>query len=118
MPKHKIALFIFILLLLPVVTWAWSGKVVNIADGDTITVLSKDKQQVRIRLCGIDAPEGGQPFGSKSTLFVRSLAARKTVEVDVRDTDRYGRTVAVIILPDGSNLNEKIVKAGYAWVQG
>jgi micrococcal nuclease len=102
--------------LLPTLIWAWPGKVVNIADGDTITVLTSDKQQVRIRLYGIDAPEAGQPFGSKSTQFVRDLAARKTVEVGVRDTDRYGRTVAVIILPDGSNLNEEIVRAGLAWV--
>jgi len=55
--------FVFLLLLLtvPNISSAWSGKVVGVADGDTITVL-RDKEQVRIRLYGIDAPEGGQPF--------------------------------------------------------
>ncbi|WP_045221577.1 thermonuclease family protein [Desulfonatronum thioautotrophicum] len=104
------------IVLLPAFVWAWTGKVVNVADGDTITVLTDTKDQVRIRLYGIDAPESRQPFGSKSTQFVRDLAALQTVKVDVRHTDRYGRTVAVIFLPDGTNLNEEIVRAGLAWV--
>jgi endonuclease YncB( thermonuclease family) len=43
------------------------------------------------------------------------LAFGKEVTVVVRDTDRYGRTVAVVILPDGRNLNHELVKRGYAW---
>ena len=38
----------------------------GLADGDTITMLRDDKTQVRIRLHGIDAPEGGQPFGTRA----------------------------------------------------
>jgi micrococcal nuclease len=111
------SVFLFTLLLLPTLAWAWSGKVVNIADGDTITVLTDDRQQVRIRLYGIDAPEGGQAYGSKATQYVKGLLAENpVVELDVKDTDRWGRTVAVVVLPDGRNLNEEIVRAGYAWV--
>ncbi len=111
------AVFLFTLLLSPAITFAWTGKVISIHDADTITVLTDDRQQVRIRLYGIDAPEGGQAYGKKATQYVkRLLADRPVVEVDAKDTDRYGRTVAVVILPDGRNLNEEIVRAGYAWV--
>jgi len=43
-----------------------TGKVVAIADGDTITVLDASNQQHKIRLDGIDAPESNQDFGSRS----------------------------------------------------
>ena len=39
------------------------GKVVNVADGDTITVLVNNNTQYKIRLQGIDAPEKAQPYG-------------------------------------------------------
>ncbi len=106
-------IFAFALLILPSPAWAWPGKVISIQDADTITVLTSDKQQVRIRLYGIDAPEGGQAFRRKATQFVKGLLAdRPVVEVDTKDTDRYGQTVAVVILPDGTNLNEEVVRAG------
>lgn len=105
------------LLLLPALAYPWPGKVVNIADADTITVLTEDRQQVRIRLYGINAPEGGQAFGNRATQFGNAqLSSRPLVDVDVKAVDGYGRTVAVVILPDGTNLNEEIVRAGYAWV--
>ena len=42
-----------------------TGKVVKIADGDTLTLLV-DETQVKVRLEGIDTPERGQPFGRKA----------------------------------------------------
>ena len=53
--------------------WAWTGKVVSIADGDTITVLHDGHDQVKIRLYGIDAPESGQPFGKASRQNLSSM---------------------------------------------
>ncbi len=41
-----------------------TGKVVKVADGDSITVLDSTNTQHRIRLQGIDAPEKGQPYGN------------------------------------------------------
>ncbi len=116
MPKVQTTVFL-ITLLLPAFTWAWPSKVISIRDADTITVLTEDKQQVRIRLYGIDAPEGAQAYGKKATQYVkRLLAERPVVEIDTKDTDRYGRTVAVVFLPDGRNLNEEIVRVGFVWV--
>ena len=108
--------FALVVLLLPALTWAWQGKVIHVTDGDTIVVLTEDKEQMRIRLYGIDAPESRQPFGSKATRYVRDIAALEIVEIDERYMDRYGRTIATVYLPDGTNLNEELVRVGLAWV--
>jgi micrococcal nuclease len=68
------------------VSWAWQGKVVHVTDGDTIVVLTEDKEQVSIRLYGIDTPESRQPFGSKATRYVRDIAALEIVEIDEKGT--------------------------------
>jgi endonuclease YncB( thermonuclease family) len=107
-------LVLFLFSLLPTHSWAWSGKVVGVADGDTITVL-RDKTQVRIRLYGIDTPEKGQAFGKKAKQFTSGMVFGKVVEVEVMATDRYGRTVALVVI-NKQILNEELLKAGYAWV--
>ena len=90
------------------------GRVVGVSDGDTITVLV-DRAPVRIRLWGIDAPERRQPHGRRARQFTASLAMGQAVAVRVKDRDRYGRQVAVVVLADGRELNREIVRAGYAW---
>jgi micrococcal nuclease len=93
----------------------FTGKVVGIQDGDTLTVLQDGGVSTRIRLWGIDAPERRQAYSNASKMYLSSLAFGKRVRLLVRDTDRYGRTVAEIILPDGRNANQEMVRAGYAW---
>ena len=73
-----------------------SGKVVAVADGDTLTVLV-GKQQVKIRFSGIDAPEKKQPFGQRAKQGLSDCAYGKMVDVDWRKTDRYGRTIGKVI---------------------
>ncbi len=58
-----------------------TGKVIKVADGDSITVLDSTNIQHRIRLQGIDAPERGQPFGNASRKHLATLVAGKTVIV-------------------------------------
>jgi endonuclease YncB( thermonuclease family) len=53
------------------------GKVVAIADADTLTVLDAAKNQHKIRLSGIDAPEKRQPLGSRSKENLSRLAFDK-----------------------------------------
>ncbi len=95
-------------------TPAFRAKVIGVADGDTITVLH-DRRSQKVRLQGIDSPEKGQPFGERAKQFTSRLAFGQEVTVHVTDRDRYGRTVAGIVLPDGRSLNHEIVRAGYAW---
>ena len=93
---------------------SFQGKVVKVIDGDTVEVLH-DGRAERIRLHGIDTPESGQPFGTKAKQFVLDIAALKQATVEVKDTDRYGRTVGEVFLPDGRSLNRQLVTEGYAW---
>lgn len=90
------------------------GRVVRIADGDTVTVLVGGDHQVKVRLFGIDAPERGQDYSRKSREALAELVFEKEVRVVVHDKDRYGRTVGDIYI--GNTLvNEKMIRDGWAW---
>ena len=91
------------------------GKVVKIADGDTLTLLTSSNQQVKVRLAGIDTPERKQPFGNRAEQALASLAFQKQALIDAETKDRYGRTVGVVFV-DGLNVNHELVKQGMAWV--
>lgn len=115
--KHiTITLLLSLLLCLCASAETLTGKVVRIADGDTFTLLVNKKQH-RIRLHGIDAPEtkGGQPYSQKSKDYLASMIAGRTVTVDVRDTDRYGRYIGVVSTSSVKDVNLKMLKAGMAW---
>ncbi|MFV0418714.1 MAG: thermonuclease family protein [Dysgonomonas sp.] len=107
-------IFIVWLLLLGSYDTVLTGRVVRVADGDTVTILTDQREQIRVRLDGIDAPERGQDFGAKATLFVRDLCLNKTVTIHKKGTDRYGRVLGVLYI-DGVNINEVLVRNGLAW---
>ncbi len=90
------------------------GRVVGVTDGDSITV-QHDARQEAVRLHGIDAPERGQAFGERARQFTAALACGRMVVVRVMSQDRYGRTIGDVMLPDGRNLSQEVVRAGYAW---
>jgi len=90
-----------------------TGRVVSISDGDTLTLLV-DREQVRIRLAQIDAPEIGQPYGKKAKAALSALAFHKQARVEVVDIDRYGRTVGEVFA-DGIDVNREMVREGHAW---
>lgn len=73
-----------------------TGRVVGVTDGDTITVLDAERQQHKIRLGGIDAPEKAQPFGEKSKQNLSRLVFNKNVRVEWNKLDRYGRIVGKV----------------------
>ncbi|MBN9125422.1 MAG: thermonuclease family protein [Nitrosospira sp.] len=91
------------------------ATVIGISDGDTLTVLKEDKQQVKIRLAEIDAPEKRQPFGAKSKQSLSDLCFGKKAKIKPRVKDRYGRTVARVSC-DGVDANAEQVNRGMAWV--
>jgi endonuclease YncB( thermonuclease family) len=80
------------------------GRVVSIADGDTITVLDSDHQQHKIRLSGIDAPEKKQPFGQKSKEHLSQLVFNKQVNVVWTKRDRYQRIIGKVMVAEPSCL--------------
>ena len=90
------------------------GRVVRIADGDTITILDASNVQHRIRLLGIDAPESHQAFGTKSKQSLSDMVFDKEVIADCGKTDQYGRLVCKIVLGD-RDINLEQIIAGMAW---
>ncbi|WP_107824148.1 thermonuclease family protein [Campylobacter concisus] len=88
-------------------------KVISVHDGDTITVLS-GKEQTKVRLYGIDAPEKKQDYGQRSKQFLANLIAGQMVEVEPKGKDRYKRTLGNIYYK-GQDINAQMVLNGYAW---
>jgi len=93
-----------------------ANTVLRVIDGDTIELLlMKSVEFVKIRLDGIDCPEKGQPYYEEATAYTSGLCLHKQVRVIKHGIDKYGRLIADIVLPDGENLSEEIVRAGFAW---
>ncbi len=94
--------------------WQSTGKVVHVADGDTITVM-RGTERVKVRLYGIDTPEKTQWYGQNAKSFTSAQVFGKMVEVQEIDVDRYGRVVGLVSVGD-LVLNRHLVAYGYAWV--
>jgi endonuclease YncB( thermonuclease family) len=99
------------------------AEVIKVYDGDTITV-RQNGQKVKVRLCGVDAPELKQSLGRESRDKLRSLIpTNQRVTLYITDTDRYGRKVAEVFIPDATpqqpeqerNLNDEMVRTGMAY---
>ena len=97
----------------------WQLK--SIYDGDTLHVV-RTNEELKIRLCGIDAPEIKQPLGIEARDYLRSLVKLGDGELLLLpiEKDRYGRTVAEVYVQDSDefaiNLNMQMVRDGYAWL--
>lgn len=91
-----------------------AGKVVKVQDGGTPTVLVS-RQQIRVRLIDIDAPERKQPFGTRSRQSLSEMRGGKTAQVDARGKDHYGRTLGQVTCA-GVDANAEQVRRGMAWV--
>lgn len=92
----------------------YSGKVVGVSDGDTITVLA-DRKPLKVRLAEIDTPEKGQPYGTRAKQALSELVFGKDVAVTRQSIDRYGRMVAHVNV-NGVDVNAEMIRGGHAWV--
>lgn len=90
-----------------------SGKVIAIHDGDTIKILVNERPKT-IRLNAIDAPELEQPFGQRSKHALASFLLGKTVTVEGKSTDQYGRLLGEVRV-GASSINERMIRDGMAW---
>lgn len=121
------ARFLPLLLLLALVTTAWSaeprslgGVVVKVVDGDTIHVRVSDRVE-KVRYIGVNTPEvhhprqGEQPGGREAWDVNRRLVAGRQVrlELDIRERDRYGRLLAYVWIGE-TMVNADLVSRGYA----
>lgn len=109
-------IFAALICLIPAFSWAFPAKIIRAVDGDTLQVANLlDGQVSRVRLYGVDSPETQQGFGAEAKESARAFEGVE-VELAAYDTDRYGRTVAVLQLSDGSTVQEHLLRAGAAWV--
>jgi endonuclease YncB( thermonuclease family) len=90
------------------------GRIVRVMDGDTVTLRDERQTLHRIRLAGIDAPESAMPYGHQATLHLVSLVLGKELEAVAYKQDRYGRTVATLML-GAQDINLAMLQAGLAW---
>lgn len=91
-----------------------SGRVVHVADGDTLTVLDTDHVQHKVRLAGIDAQEKSQAYGQRARDSLAELVANWVVIVQTDKRDRYGRRVGKVLVT-GSDINIEQIRRGMAW---
>ena len=89
--------------------------VVGITDGDTFTVINRDKLQLKVRIIGIDAPEKKQAYGNKSRQTLSDLIFQQQIEIDVQYQEKWGRYAAKVYLADGRDVGLLMLQAGMAW---
>ena len=90
--------------------------VLRVVDGDTLLL----EGGYRIRLLGVNTPETkhpehpAEPFGEEASRFTQSLTKNQTVtlEFDRERLDTYRRVLAYVYLPDGTMLNQQLIKHG------
>lgn len=110
--KKPLILFI---LLFSIFTFSQTYKVIGIKDGDTVSILFEGTEKT-VRLAHIDCPEKKQPFGNNAKVALSELCFGKMVTlVGDGKTDRNGRLIAELILPNGENVNKTLVRMGLAW---
>ncbi|WP_459813601.1 thermonuclease family protein [Campylobacter concisus] len=105
---------VYIFLLFISISFANPIKIIKIYDGDSITALTSQKEKIKIRLYGIDAPELKQPFGKASKRHLIDLVSKKSLNINEKGKDKYGRTLAVLYNGD-QDINAQMVIDGYAW---
>lgn len=91
------------------------GRVVAVADGDTLTVLDSGQRQHRVRLAEIDAPEKRQAFGERSKQSLSALCFGQQAVIEDQGRDRYGRVIGRVGCA-GIDANAEQVRRGMAWV--
>lgn len=89
--------------------------VVSILDGDTLTALTDDKQQIKVRVKGIDAPEKHQAFGQKAKTSLSAMTFNQRVRLECGKQDRYKRSVCYVFNQQGTDVGLEQVKRGMAW---
>ncbi len=99
---------------LPAVAGTFRAKVVSVTDGDTLTVMH-DGAKERLILFGVDCPELAQDFGPQAKKFTDDCCYNQIVSIEDRGRDPRGRTIAIVSLPNGSILNQQLVRQGLAW---
>ncbi len=111
----KVAISIIACILLHAcISQTYEGRVINVADGDSFTILHQGKE-LRVRLAEVDAPEHGQPYWKKSKQALKDYVLDKNILVEEFDVDQYNRLVGHVYI-DETWINGELVRLGHAYV--
>jgi endonuclease YncB( thermonuclease family) len=88
--------------------------VTKVSDGDTINVTTALGDILRVRFAFIDAPEKAQEFGQECRSTLEKKLLDQDVNLEVKETDQYGRQVAEVFF-DGKSVNLEALQSGCAW---
>jgi len=111
MMKTSLILLLFTLLTIPD---SFKAKVIGIYSGDSIVVLLSDNTQLKVRLEGIDCPELLQEYGDSAKFATVALCFKKTIRIEEKGLDTYGRTLAYVYVDDIC-INKELLRLGLAW---
>ncbi len=89
------------------------GRIVRMIDGDTADIASTCRR-FRVRLSGVDAPELDSADGERARDWARSTFENQAVTWSAVGVDVYGRLLGLLKLPDGTSVNQEIIRQGYA----
>jgi endonuclease YncB( thermonuclease family) len=92
----------------------FTARVTAVTDGDTFDAQRSAGGSVTVRLFGVDAPESGQPYGTKATRTARRLVKGERVRITVEDRGPYGRTIGRVEV-GGAGLALLLTQRGLAW---
>lgn len=109
------ALIFFILVSVSALAQSFTGKVVNIIDGNTFEIIDDYDEVTKFILSEVDCPELGQELSEEARAFSEKLILKKKVEVTVKGKDMWGNKLVVIELKNGDLLHEMLIEEGLAW---
>ncbi len=99
-------------------------RVSRFVDGDTIAV-DMNGHVEKVRFIGVDTPETHKPntpvqcYGPEAAAFTRRTIGNQLVRLESdplsTDRDRYDRLLRYVYLPDGTDLDEQIIRQGYGF---
>ena len=92
----------------------WSGRVLDVREGDLLNVMHPEKGAVTLMLYGVDAPDRGQSFYNQAKEFLADRVKGKVVKV--REIPGGQNVDTAIIFCNGVNINELVLEAGFGWV--
>lgn len=119
LPLSALVLFVSIAVAKPPVIE--EGVIQRVKDGDSYLVDIGERRPLEVRVAGIDSPEEvwpgrweAQPFGEQAKAYATKRLAGKHVRIEIRDTDRYGRSVGEVFVDD-QPISRDLVREGLAW---
>ncbi|HTH55470.1 MAG TPA: thermonuclease family protein [Cyclobacteriaceae bacterium] len=92
-----------------------SGKVVSVIDGNTVELITDQRESYKILLFGIDSPELGQEYGDKAHRLLQKIILDKTVSVKIQGKDRWGNRLGIVLIEGKVDPRLELLQAGLAW---